>query len=295
MRAVDTLLHELIDYAGLFPPAALDMPTAVANYAAYRREPHAALLGRFVVPATRLDALATAARPQFEESAPAAPWRISALGGADLAADLAAIQAFNQQQAGLALIDTIEVRAAEVIEIEQTLAALPAWLTAYVELPLSAELDRLIPALARLGGRAKVRTGGTTADAFPATADLVRFIQSCGAAGVPFKATAGLHHPLRAVQRLTYAPDSPSGLMYGFLNVFLTAALVRVGADATEAAALLEERDPGALRFDDDGVRWRDRRVPLDTLAEVRQHVALSFGSCSFQEPVDDLKAIHLL
>lgn len=294
MQAVQTLLHELIDYAGLFPPAGLDMPTAVANYAEYRRGPHADLLGRFVVPVTRLHEFAAAARPHLPAAPERAPWRISVLGGADLVAEVAEIDAFNRQHTGRALIDTIELKAAEVAEIEQALAALPPALTPYVELPLSA-LEQLIATLAGLGGRAKVRTGGTTPGMFPCTSDLARFILCCVAANVPFKATAGLHHPLRAVQRLTYAPDSPSGMMYGFLNVFLTAAFARVGLDAATAAELLEERDPAALHFDDDGVRWRDLFVPLDRLAQVRQHVALSFGSCSFREPVDDLKAMHLL
>lgn len=295
MQAVQTLLHGLIDYAGLFPPAALDMPLAVANYAEYRRGPHAALLGRFVVPVTRLNQFAAAAQSHLQDAAGREPWRISVLGGADLAVEVATIEAFNQRHMGRALVDTIELKAAEVAEIEQALAALPASLTPYVELPLLAELDQLVAALVRLGGRAKVRTGGTAPEMFPSTADLLRFIMSCVAAGVPFKATAGLHHPLRAMQRLTYAPDSASGMMYGFLNVFLTAAFVRVGLDTSAAAELLEEYDPAALRFNDDGVRWRDLFVSLDTLAQVRQHVALSFGSCSFSEPVDDLKAIHLL
>lgn len=293
MQAVQTLLRGLIDYAGLFPPAGLDMSTAVGNYVQYRAEPSAWLLGRFVVPVARLDEFAAALRSHAVASD--AAWRISALGSTDLAADSAAIVEFNQRHAGAALIDTIEIRAAEAAQIEQALATLPASLTAYVELPLNDTLDELIATLARLNGRAKVRTGGVTADAFPAPADLARFIAACVAAGVPFKATAGLHHPLRAMQRLTYAPDSPTGMMYGFLNVFLAAAFVRAGMSAQTATAVLEERDPAAFQFDHDGVRWRDAHVTLDTLADTRQHVALSFGSCSFSEPVDDLKAMHLL
>ena len=81
--------------------------------------------------------------------------------------------------------------------------------------------------LSAAGARAKVRTGGVTEGAFPASHALARFIQSCADAGVPFKATAGLHHPLRGEYRLTYEPGSPHGMMFGFLNVFLAAAFAR--------------------------------------------------------------------
>ena len=85
------------------------------------------------------------------------------------------------------------------------LAMLPEGVTAYFELPIDAD-----PApLAGGRGRAKVRTGGLTPEAFPAPADLARFLYRCAKARVPFKATAGLHHPIRSMQRCTYEPDSP--------------------------------------------------------------------------------------
>ena len=82
---------------------------------------------------------------------------------------------------------------------------------------------------------------GITKDAFPKTSELIRFLRGCVQAGLPFKATAGLHHPLRAEYRLTYAPDSPTGVMFGFLNLFLATAFLRAGMAESEAARLLEE------------------------------------------------------
>ena len=101
----------------------------------------------------------------------------------------------------------------------------------------------LVAAIARRGGRAKMRTGGVTAEAFPTAAQVLRFLRACTEARVPFKATAGLHHPLRAEYRLTYAPDSPRGTMFGFLNVFLTAVLLRHGLSDKDALGA----PPGAL------------------------------------------------
>lgn len=295
MHALRTLLTGLIDYAGLFPPAALDMPTVVRNYAAYRGTETAWILGRLIVPMARLDECADSATDLLPRASANAAWRLSALAGTDVAADSAQITAFNQRFAGAAVIDTIELKANSVDEIEAVLAAVPSTLTPYVEVPIAADPHDLIAVLRRHDARAKVRTGGVTPDAFPATADLVRFIATCGAAGVPFKATAGLHHPLRGQYRLTYAADSPTGMMYGFLNVFLTAALLQAGMPADAAAAALEESAPTVFQFDHTGVTWRSYHVPLDTLASVRQHVAIAFGSCSFAEPIDDLKAMRLL
>ena len=145
-------------------------------------------------------------------------------------------------------------------------------------------------------GRARAAAfSGTTPEAFPATRDVARFLEACVREGVPFKATAGLHHPLRAEYRLTYEPDAPEGVMFGFLNVFLGAALLATGMPAAELPALLEENSAAALRVDDTGISWRRYCLTRDQAAAARASLALSFGSCSFREPVDDLKALRLL
>ncbi|OYV71835.1 MAG: hypothetical protein B7Z72_06100, partial [Gemmatimonadetes bacterium 21-71-4] len=112
--------------------------------------------------------------------------------------------------------------------------------------------------------------------------------------GVPFKATAGLHHPLRAEYSLTYESDAPRGTMYGYLNLFLAAAFMSRGLDDASALALLEERDASALRFDTEGVRWDGHLLSADDLRHARRQI-VAFGSCSFREPVDDLRALGLL
>lgn len=297
MRSARILLEHIIDYAGLFPPAQLDMISSVKNFAVYRREETAWMLGRFILPTSRFD--------EFEEVAgvllPHAPvnsaWLLSALGGDDLESDLAKIRIFNQRHAhahphGAALIDTLELKASDPATIARLAEIDLDRLLVYVELPIDNDPSELIAALSRVGARAKVRTGGIRHELFPSSTDLLQFIQTCIKAKVPFKATAGLHHPICATYPLTYEPNSPTGLMYGFLNVFLCAALLYSGAPAEQARKLLEETATDAFRFDDAGVTWRDQQLSNDTLARVRQGCAVSFGSCSFHEPIDDLKAI---
>jgi hypothetical protein len=293
MGTLRTLLHGIVDYAGLFPPAGLDLEPSVAEYAEHRAGPHRWALGRFVAPAARLDALGRAAARCFPTAGE--PWRVSGLLGADLSTDVAAVRRFNDEHRGRAVVDAVELKAATAADIGLALDAVGTWLDTYVELPVRADLGRLIGAAGERGARVKLRTGGITADAFPAPAELLRFIRASVAARVPFKATAGLHHPLRGNYRLTYAPDSAVAPMYGFLNLFLTAAFVANGMDDDDAMALLVEESSAAFSFGDAAVAWRGHQLPDVELARARRIVATSFGSCSFREPIADLQSLHLL
>jgi hypothetical protein len=142
---------------------------------------------------------------------------------------------------------------------------------------------------------AKIRTGGLTPEAIPTAGEMAAFLHQAAADRLPFKATAGLHHPIRSERRLTYAPDSPRAVMHGFLNVFAAAALAWHGAEAPVLEALLEERDASELRFAEDGLRWRDRTLTTGQIAAARREFAHSFGSCSFEEPVSELRELRLL
>jgi hypothetical protein len=123
---------------------------------------------------------------------------------------------------------------------------------------------------------------------------VARFIQRCIAHSLSFKATAGLHHAWRAEYRLTYAPDAPRAAMFGFLNVLLATAAAHAGLPAADTLGFLEERDPHAVRFDSDGAYWRNQALPNAVLRQARDSMT-SFGSCSFREPVAELRETHLL
>jgi hypothetical protein len=290
--AIRALMRGVVDYAGLFPPAALELRTAVREYEHYRTSPDAWMLGRFVVPAARLDALA-ATLDEVEPVGPGA-WTVAALSGADVASDVHRVRAFNASGRN-AIVDTLETKASTDDEIVAAAAFAGGELAVFVEVPVANDPAPLVAAIGRAGVHAKIRTGGVTADAFPSAPDVVRFMRCCIDADVAFKATAGLHHPLRAEYRLTYASDAPRGTMYGYLNVFLAAAFLAHGMSEDEARLVLEERDAAAFAWSDRDVAWRGRRLSADALASTRQRVATSFGSCSFREPVDDLRGLRFL
>jgi hypothetical protein len=280
------LLAERIDYAGLFPPAALPMDEAVANYAAYLAGTDAWALGRFVLPVARVDEFTRAAAAHHR----GAPWRLAVLAAL---ADADAVGALNTRLAGLAVVDTVESRAATEREV-RALAPLAADALLYVEIPVHDDPEALVAALAHSGLRAKIRTGGVTPDAFPRPGHVARFLACCARYGVPFKATAGLHHPLRGDYALTYEAQSPRGVMFGYLNVFLAASLARRGLPPADLAQLLDERDPAAFHVTNTNVTWRNNTIDLATLEADRAQFAVSFGSCSFREPLDDLSALPL-
>jgi hypothetical protein len=296
LNPIVILLDSAIDYAGLFPPAGLDMATSVRSYAAYREGERAWALGRFIVPVSRLG--------EFEDAAKGFPeraWRLSALGGSDRHSDLERILDFNRRhsaadsKSGAASIDAIEMKVRNAEEIGRDGALLGRHAETYFEVPIGDDTPALIAAVARTGGRAKVRAGGLTPEMFPSAADLVRFMSLCAESRVPFKATAGLHHPIRSVHPLTGDPSSPAGMMHGFLNVFLAASFLRAGMSPELAEQVVAEESPVAFSFASGGVSWRAHRLTGDQLLDARRQFAISFGSCSFEEPLEDLKALRLL
>jgi hypothetical protein len=306
-ESLRTLLTGLIDYAGLFPPAKLPLREALANHVHYRAGGYAWMLGRFICPATRLGELVEL-KELFHTGAPLV---ISALGrgGASanefltgLSADLADIAACRQEHTGWVVVDTLETRLPADIDVacatlEGTAKLVrSAGLTLYFETPAPyhetlRELLGVIHAAFFFTCPAgfKLRTGGLEPAAFPSSEQIAFALSACLAEGVPFKATAGLHHPLPSF-------DSTIGVrMHGFINLFTAGVLVHTrGIGADKVCAILDDDDPLHFSFSESGLEWQGLSASTEEIAQARQNV-LSFGSCSFDEPRDDLRALGWL
>jgi hypothetical protein len=295
MAAIDTLLDGLVDYAGLFPPASLDMEAMVEQYAIALASERASMVGRIIVPASTLGALEQAAKAMLPGHAEDDPWCVSALVRLDkMDADLEAIANFNDAhelpEHGLALIDTIEVKAFDANDIEAIASNLPEGLFAFVEIPIDSDPRGLLCAIAGDSLGAKVRTGGITPELNPPIEDVARFIVHAVAAEVPYKATAGLHHPLPNDN-----PDIPARQL-GFVNVFAAAALARVaGLDQAAVEEVLSCDDPEAFVFDGATLQLADYTLTSAQLEVSRLTSATSFGSCSLDDPWNDLIALGWL
>ena len=294
MNAIDALLSGLVDYAGLFPPASEDMRTALENYASYREGDDRSALGRFIVPISRLRELEDAGSDLMPRGPGSEPWRLSVLLAEDISAAGEEMLKFNchhssDSKHGHAVIDVAELKANSADEIGQRRSEIPTFFTPYFEIPITGDVSPLVKAIARAGARAKVRTGGVTPDSIPPAQEIIDFIAACRRERVPFKATAGLHHPIRGSYRLTYESNSPVGTMYGFVNVFAASALIYSGESEGAAIAALEESEPHAFVFKEDAISWRDKRITTGQIEGSRREFAISFGSCSFREPIDEL------
>jgi hypothetical protein len=287
-HSLHILLHSLIDYAGLFPPAGLKMADAVANYRTYKNGSNAWALGRFIVPAARLEEFESHFVPDREI------WHMSALLGQNPTEDLALVGEFNTRHRHSALVDTLEAKVSNVAAIQELKSQVPESMLIYFEIPAAGDPAELIAAIGAAHGRAKVRTGGLTPEMFPSENHVLCFLSGCISANVAFKATAGLHHPVRCVKPLTYEKDAPRGAMHGFLNVFLAAAFLLDGLPESELEKLLLDDDPSHFDFTEDAITWRGHRLTQARLLESRA-LAASFGSCSFEEPVGDLAALNFL
>ena len=299
MKAVDALLAGLVDYAGLFPPAGEGMRDALENYASYLASDDRSALGRFIVPVSRLKELEDSGRDLMPRDPGEEPWRLSVLVAGDISSPAEEMLGFNRRHQpgshdGQAMIDVVELKAATTDDIGRQRTELPPAFTPYFEIPIAGDVAALVKAVARAGARAKVRTGGVTPESIPPADQVMAFIAACQREGVPFKATAGLHHPIRGSYKLTYAPTSPVGKMYGFLNVFVAAALMYAGEREPTGIAALKESDPSAFAFEDDAIVWRDKRISAEQMEASRRDFAISFGSCSFREPIDELAPLVL-
>jgi len=308
-QTIRTLMSGLIDYAGLFPPASLSLERTIENYARYARGEEEWMLGRLIIPASKLEQtsrIAAAVMPGthawsgYREHVLSEPWLVSVVVDGDLAASIDAARAFNdrhrEEDQGLAIADALEIKATGAGMIEESIRMIPDEMLAFFEIPTDQDPRGMVAALAGTTQAAKIRCGGVREEMIPSPEVVARFLAACAAAEVPLKATAGLHHPIRARHPLTYDETPPTGMMHGFLNVFLASAFVwALEMPEADVVRVLEESSVENFTFENDGVWWHDARIDSMTLAKVRETFALSYGSCSFEEPLDDLRKLGML
>jgi hypothetical protein len=296
------LLEHSIDYAGMFPPCSLELEPALVNHARYVRLPDRWMLNAFVLPVAKFDA-AKQFLPHFD---PTHPLSISALGPRTENATAfrealvdtdAAIRSLSAHNVDLVSISQLEmfmpgdVDSSLLGEARSIVGALPAFWEAPAE-----RAQRTIELLAENNSNAghptfgyKMRTGGVTADAFPTSAQIALALVTPETHQVPIKFTAGLHHPLRQFR------EEVQTKMHGFLNVLGAAVLAAEHEwDGAQTAAMLEDESADSFKFDDEFFAWRDWKIDLQRLRDRRRCVT-AFGSCSFDEPREDLRALKLL
>jgi hypothetical protein len=297
--SVRARLNGVVDYAGTFPPAKLELAEALANYARARTGKHAWMLGRCVVPASLLGDFVRVALNGGSKDRPlqkgiGSPWPLSLIAKGD-AAEREMVQRFNMESQGRAVIAALEFPPLSSAEIDEIAHQTPEGVEVFFEVPLGEDFAGRVATDASHGARVKIRTGGVVANAFPDATELVRCMRVCANARVAFKASAGLHHAVCGRYALTYEADSALASMYGFLNICVAATLVHMGGPDAAAVDALREGSAKAFAFTSGGLVWRDRTLPTADLADARRSFFRSFGSCAFSEPVEDLERLRLM
>jgi hypothetical protein len=277
MGLTPTLFDGLFDDAAIFPPGDMPMRRAVQEHIGWKTSADARFTGLFICSDTRLDELLAA----LPSEAPRIGLSLVVPQGAP--AMEGALHRASQEARRLQL-SAVELPA-EPAGVQQTVHALdrllPAGVLRYVEVPLRSDVAKGTAEVAGGPHRLKLRTGGTTRDAFPDEDSLAAAVSACITERVPFKLTAGLHHATR------HADVSTGFEQHGFLNVILAVAQACAGAAAPALARTLAQRDPDALVS-------AVRSLSLSHVARVRR-AFVSFGTCSLTDPLEDLRALGLL
>jgi hypothetical protein len=302
------LLTDLIDYAGLFPPARLPLDQAIRNYARYRQESDAWMLGRFIIPASRLEDLEPYHEELFGVDPPFA-FSVLGRGGGNLTEfltnlrdDLRDVAAFRKRHGSRVTVDALETRLPpdladpqlpeSVDNLYKTLRIFPL-LDILLFCEATGRPEELLEQLGQLPDDQigfKLRCGGLEASAFPGSEQVATILNSCLDAGVSFKATAGLHHPL------PHFDASLQARMHGFVNLFLAGVLVYSRNLSLEhVRRLLDDDQADHFSFTNRGASWQRHRVSTAEIAAARRDFVRSFGSCSFDEPREDLRALGWL
>jgi hypothetical protein len=298
--SLHALVAHSIDYAGMFPPCSLPLQSALQNQAQYVRSADAWILNSFVL---SLEEFAAAA-DQLSQFDKKHPLRISALGPrtANAAEFIAAVTnaahiigSFKNEHVDLVSVPQLEIALPEDVDLARLreARALVAGLKLqlFVEAPADAA-ERTINLLAQLkdaGVSYKLRTGGVSADAFPSPAQVATALRAAMQHHVTIKFTAGLHHPLRRFR------DEVATQMHGFLNVLGAAVLAAEHHwDEGQIVQVLEDERADSFSFDETIFAWRDWEITAERI-NARRKLVTSFGSCSFDEPREDLRALRLL
>jgi len=296
------LLAHSIDYAGMFPPCNLDLETALTDQAQYVRSADAWMLSAFVLPVGQFDA----AKKILSKFDPQHPLRVSALGVKTenafafreaIAETNAAIRSLSGYNVDLVSVNQLEMFLPDDVDLTLLKEArtIIGSLPAFWEAPAN-KAEQTIALLAEHNSDAdtptfgyKLRTGGVTVDAFPTSAEIAKALVAPATHQVPIKFTAGLHHPIRQYR------EEVKTKMHGFLNVLGAAVLAAEHKwDEKQTSAMLDDEDAKSFSFDDEFFGWREWKINIKRLRDRRKFVT-SFGSCSFDEPREDLRALNLL
>ncbi len=328
-KSFTSFMEKIIDYAGLFPPATLPMEQAVRNYFRYRTSRDAWMLSRFICPAARLKELYPFKEHLFSEDNPVP---ISVLGRSGkgeqdflsgIRKDLALINEFLSYMEDRVKVEVFEVRLPAVLFETPDHSVITTFLnrlseeleygfqspvTPFYEIPVSRNWKSAFSAVTKgiaehnfqvldsaryqyyQAAGFKIRCGGAEPGMYPSPQQVAQVIDLCQKHHVALKATAGLHHPVR------HFNETEQVTMHGFLNVFGAGILADAHQlEVDQISEIIADENPENFMFTRNAFAWRNLRASIEDIQQARRERLISFGSCSFDEPREDLRRMKLL
>jgi hypothetical protein len=317
-KSIEAFIHKILDYAGLFPPAKLPLNEAFRNYLEYSNGEYSRILANFIIPAKMLGELSTL----IKSSGTSEKLHFSVLGSSgeteedflnNLKTDIEEWKSFLGSNPEVKT-QFYEVRlpmelitSRDAVRIGKFMDKVSNEITSNIDSGIilffegtqgdewKTDTDAVIEGiklhnLVNKNAGYKLRTGGVTPDAFPLPEQVAFAIKHCLNRQIPMKCTAGLHHPFR------HFNDEVKTRMHGFINIFGAGAIaIRHNISEIEIAMMLEEEDPGAFTFTDESFTWDKYVVSIEDITYSREALIISYGSCSFDEPIEDLQKLNLL
>jgi len=296
-------LDKLIDYAGLFPPAKLEIEPSLKNYAEYIQSTDKWMMSQFIIPVSRLNEIPADLMKKYSKEF---PLKLSLISG-NICNDIATVNQFinmnnnstiftgyESQISDLAtfpqsLLDVHQLRKKQNLNFESFYEVSPNdnWINQMNEVvsiisQFNAEHDA--------GVGFKLRCGGVEASMFPPAENIAQTILACRDASVSMKFTAGLHHPVRHYSK------SVKTRMYGFFNIFIGGMIAhKFNLEIDPLTTILMDENPENFTFDDNGLYLKTYSISNLEIQNYRQKAFISYGSCSFSEPREDLQQLGLL
>lgn len=312
-----TFFTRLVDYAGLFPPAKLPLQEALVNYRSYLDTPDSRILSRFIITASRLSELSNELLSQYSAVKPLSLSLITR----DPIEDLPMVSSFISQQEGRVIVGSLEIPIAadllasndelvnKLSQYQIAIDQLESNLPVFYELlrnkeygdqqwkNWSAQLPKFIEAIAShvSSGNSfvgfKLRCGGVEAEMVPSSEHVTGALLECAAKKVRIKFTAGLHHPFRH-------DSAKLGVkMHGYFNLFFGAMLAFAHNVSFNELSKVIEADQATGDVVDTGetLSWLGHKLSYQEVKSFREDYVISYGSCSFVEPIEDAKSLGWL
>ena len=327
-ESLRTFMNGLVDYAGLFPPADLPLDKAINEYFEQLKSDNSAMLSRFIIPISKLNDLDDFI-PLFSDIGSLRLSVLGGGGKTDdeylskIKQNITNINEYRGKHSDKIQIDVIECKMATNSPSKSTMQEATTLLNEnelthyheFTELPdvginYSTNEDEsswnevIVPTVELIskmkGAGVKLRCGGVVKEAFPSVEQVAAMIQTCVLAKAPMKFTAGLHHPIR------HFADEYDEFMHGFINTFgagIFATTFPTPKNLQEKyrmftllSHMIDDQNAENFSFTNDSMIWkvrddRDTEFEIDTekIEKVREKGMISYGSCSFQDPIDDL------